>query len=236
MTAHGVRRRRRLAVGVAHDVEVEAARARRVVGGVPTDRQDHVQPARPRGHDEGPRAQRLQEADEATGRPAPGGEVAVGRVEVEDDAVGRLEVGHPCRPAVDRDDRLIGQEGEGGAVAAGDVHARAAVRTGLGAWRLDGAREVRHVVLAVLLHEAAAVDAVREALDGERAALELGQQQVGDVEVAVDEVGLGDPVVREQHLVGPRRFHRVALEVPPRAHEGHDRTTSRAGLSSRTPR
>ncbi len=89
---------------------------------------------------------------------------------------------------------------------------------------LDPAREV---VRDVLVEEPLALDPVGEPLHAHRAGAHVREHPFGHPLVVGREVRLRDPVVREQHLLRVRQRDRVQ--------DGTSRTTSAAGLSSRSP-
>lgn len=107
--------------------------------------------------------------------------------------VGRVGLG---QEAVRGGARLVGEVEEGGGVVADHVGDGPALFGQLGS--VD---PVREVVRDVLLHEGRPVDAVGVPFQHERPSAQLGQHAPGDRAVVVREVGLGDAVIGEEHLV-----------------------------------
>jgi hypothetical protein len=157
------------------------------------------------------------------GRPSHRAEVgARGGVEVEDDPVG---LAHPVgarQPHVRRDRVLADEVDERLGLAHERVHDGPAALVDL-----NSPDPVRVVVGNVLLEEPLAVDPVGEAHEAERPVAHVRQHPLRDVLVVVGQVRLRDPVLGEELLVGVGDLD---------GHDGRSRTTSRAALSSRSPR
>ena len=121
------------------------------------------------------------------------------RVEI-DERVGRLpHVGDARRPGMELDRRVVREPDQRrGAVRDEVLLALARVRFGV----LPPGHPVRRVRRRLLLPEALGADAVREAVQVERAALQVGEQRRGDRREVADEVALGDGRARRR---GPGR-------------------------------
>ena len=153
-------------------------------------------------------------------RAAQDGEVTTARrVEVDHEQVGVVEVVGAGEPAVQLDHRLVGQVAQPLDVVdeqVVDVAARVLGRDGDGVHR----RGLRRL----LLEEAGVVDAVGEAVQHERPTGQVRQHRVGDLLVVASEVGLGEPGVGEQRLVGSRDLlvsgHRSAFRLPESTESG----------------
>ncbi len=169
-----------------------------VVGRVPVQRHQDVQPPRAGGHEQRRQLQPVQEVAQPPGgvpyRPEP----LLGRVEVEDQPVRVVGAVGLRQPPVQGDGALVGEEDQGGRVLGQDVRDGAALLRHLGA-----PHPVREVVRHVLLEEAPLADAARMALQRQRAAAQVRQHPWGHGAVVLREVGLGDAVLGEQHLLRP---------------------------------
>jgi hypothetical protein len=173
----------------AHGVEVRLA----VQGG------DDVQPARSRRHQLRRQLHLLQQPAHTRRRPPHVLEVRVAAgVEVEDEEVGIVRAVRLRQPAVRGDARLPREIDQRGGVVAHRVAHRAALLGEFG-----GVHPVREVVGGVLLHQRLAADAVRVALHHQRTSPQPRYGTGGDPTVVVGEFALGDPVVGEEHLLGP---------------------------------
>ena len=153
-------------------------------------------PARAGSHRERLQAELAQEGAELECGVADAGVRLVAGIEVEGQPVGAGEAVGAAEPCVQGDACLTGQVDEGCGVGRDDVSDRSALLGDRHA--LDPGREVTG---GVLLDDARAVDAVRVALEAQRAAREVGQHRPGDGRVVGGDVGLGDSR-GEQRLVG----------------------------------
>jgi hypothetical protein len=149
-----------------------------------------VQPARTGGLDITREPEVVQCPGHRAGGCAHHGEVAVGRVEVEDQSVGVMQPVLPRLPHVQRDAVLIGQPSQRLRAFGHGMH-HGAVLFG----NLDTAKPFRQRIGEILLHEPLFADTAREPLHGERPALEMRQHRVGHLAVVVDQLALGDPVL-----------------------------------------
>ena len=189
---------RGLAVGVAADVEEGPAAAgvlahlrRELVGVVRGDGLGDLDRGLPHGLLVGGPVQRrddvvaaaagaLQEGDEAAALdgvphgprhvPDAGEVLALAGVDVDDQPVGTLERARDDVPAVQRDGAELDEPDEvGGLLDLGVVHDVVRVLLALAARGVDGVQALRRALPGVLLDEPAGVQAVGEALQGQRA-------------------------------------------------------------------
>jgi hypothetical protein len=131
---------------------------------------------------------------------------------------------------VEGDRRLVGEVDERGGVGGDDVLDRAALLA-----NPHAADPPREVIGRALLDDPLALDAVRIALQVQRTPRQMREHVFRDGLVVAGEVGLRDPVLREQRLVQPRHLDHPPPGPDRGAHVGFSRTTSRAGLSWRSP-
>ena len=160
----------------------------------------HVDPLAARGLAEGVVAEGLEVVLQLEGEGGHLGEGgALGRVEVEDEVVGLVEVGPPRVDVVQLDGGVVGQPHEAGLV--GGDHVVDALALGLVVADALVVEPLGAVPGAVLLEEALAVDAVGEANQGEGPPLDVGQDRRRHGQVVLDHLGLEDAVLGPQHLL-----------------------------------
>ena len=121
----------------------------------------------------------------------------VARVEVEHDHLRRLDVVGPSHRRVQLERREVGGPHDRRHRVEHAVADVAAAVTG----PEGGADPVGPVARAALLEEALAVDAVREPSQGDPPVADVGEQHRRDAGVVVDDLALGEPGLRVQHLV-----------------------------------
>ena len=117
-----------------------------------------------------------------------------GRVEVDQQVVGPLDLRDARVPGVQLDAAEVRDPGERGGVVDHREHGRMAARER----DRDLVDVVRMVRRHALLVEEVALDAVREALHVERPPPEVRQRELGDAEVVGDEVALRQPARGEE--------------------------------------
>ena len=192
-----------------------ALAARRTSGKthVALDRGQDVQTGRARRLRVRPQPELVQhlahdERDLADERPLPVGR----RVEIDQQVVGLLDLGHARVPGVQLDAAEVGDPGEAGRVVEHREDGRVPARE----LHEDLVDVVRMVLRHALLVEELACDAVGEPLHVERPTPDVGESERRDVDVVRDEVELRQPALREEHLL--RAGHRnVASADPHRA-------------------
>jgi hypothetical protein len=121
-------------------------------------------------------------------------------IQVEDQQVGPTELGHPPLRHVQLQAGQVGRPDERGQVVHHEVGYRGAAAARAVRGDLGGADPARAVFGDVLLEEGLAVDALRVALQGQRTAGDVRQQDVRDPLVVVEHLGLGEPGLRVQDL------------------------------------
>ncbi len=156
--------------------------------------------------------------------------LAVRRVEVEHQLVGRVQLVHPAGELVDLDAGLVGQVDQGGGLVADGVLNLAAFLA-----HPDAADPAGKVRGCVLLEEPLAVQAIGVAHHGDRPVPQPGQHPVGDIGVVAGQVGLGDPVSGKQHLVRMRERHRDAADRDLLGHRNLRKQVRRRVRRSRSP-
>ena len=122
------------------------------------------------------------------------------RIEVDQQVVGPLDVGHARVPRVQLDAAEVRHPRERLGVVDDREHRRVPARE-RDEHLVDEIRVLRRHALLV---EELALDAVREPLHVERAAAEVGEGEVGDADVVRDEIALRQAARREKRLVGIR--------------------------------
>ena len=73
------------------------------------------------------------------------------------------------------------------------------------------AHPLRNFVLGIFLEKEIVVDAVGIALERERTVAQVGDDQVRDGVVIVDQVAFGDPFAGKQHLIEIREFEAMPV-------------------------
>ena len=176
-----------------------------VVGGV--DGEDDVEALAAGCFEEGFEAEGLElrtDVGGAVGERAPG-DCGVG-VEVDDDAVGVLEVGVGGAPGVDFQDAHLGEGGEGFGGGEGDVGLGLA---GFLVGDVDGGDAGREHVVGVLLEEAGPGGAFGAADEGQGAVSDVGQHVGGDGPVILGQLVLGESGVGVEDFFGVGEADRV---------------------------
>ena len=195
----------------------------------PLERHDDVVAARAGGHH--PRLEpdlAQQRAEDAGGAPDLG-RLLPGGIEIDHQPVGTVEPVAAAEPLVQRHACLAREVYERRGLRRDHVHDRVVPPR-----HLRAADPRREVVRGPLLHDPLALDPVRIALQVERAPRDVVQHGRRDPLVVAGQVGLRDPR-GEERLVGPGDLDLAATRLDRDAHDGTSRTTSRAGLSSRSP-
>ena len=135
------------------------------------------------------------------------------RIQVEDEQVGLAEPGHPPLRHVQFQAGQVGRPDERGQVVHDEVGHRGAAAARAVRGNLGGADPVRAVLGDVLLEEGLAVDALGVALEGQRAAGDVRQQDTRHPLVVVEHLGLGEPGLRVQDLGQVGQGQRPAVDV-----------------------
>ena len=142
------------------------------------------------------------------------GEGFVG-VEVEDEAVGVLEVVVFGAPGVDFEDAHLGEAGEGFGLGVGGGDGDVGLgHAGLFVGDVDAGDAGRERVVDVLLEEAGLAGALGAADERERAVDDVWEHAVGDGEVVVGELALGEVGAGVEDLVGVGEAERRGKALP----------------------
>ena len=135
------------------------------------------------------------------------------RIEIDDDAIGPMEIGDACRRHVQLDDALVPEVRE----VLGDAHHGIDGDLGLplaAARHGDALDRVGIVRGDVLLEEPCGAEALREAAQRERPVDEVDQRVGGDALVVRDDLALGPPDHRKNHPIRVRHLQHRPEEYP----------------------
>ncbi len=186
-------------------------RAHLLVGVAPLDRQVEVHPGGAGGFYKSAQANLVQFAVQG---PRDGDHRrklgSFGRVQVEEDVVGKIEAVPPAGPGIVVDAAQIGQIQQGRPVVGDVILDFLPALLGINPDRIH---PLRHRFARILLKERLPADAVRVAAQDKRPVLEERQQPVGHPVVVGQQLPLGDSLAGKVNLVEVRQPQRLSIEL-----------------------